>query len=88
MKQPDIPELSQIDDSVYLELKLEKGEWKQRQKDIVKKILREKPELVYVEGESIATYPVIHLLRKKHVPVIVKIEQNGRERIVRIPSGS
>ena len=88
VKQPDIPELSQIDDSVYLELKLEKGEWKQRQKDIVKKILREKPELVYVEGESIVTYPVIHLLRKKHVPVIIKIEQNGRERIVRIPSGS
>lgn len=88
VKQPDIPELGQLDDSVYLELQLEKGEWKQRQKDIVKKILREKPELVYVEGEAIKTYPVIHLLRKKHIPVVVKTEQNGIEKIVRIPSGS
>lgn len=88
VKQPDIPELGQSDDTNYLELQLEKGEWKQRQKDIVKKILREKPELVYVEGEAIATYPVTHLLRKKHIPITVKVEQGGKCKLVRIPSGS
>lgn len=88
IEQKDIPELSQAKDTVYLELMLDKGEWKQRQKDIVKGILRDKPDLVYVEGETIAVYPVIHLLRKKHVPVVVKVKNQGRELLMRIPSGS
>ena len=54
----------------------------------VKRILKEKPEAVYVEGEFFLTYPVVHQLRKKHIPVLTRVERDGEHYIVRIPSGS
>ena len=46
------------------------------------------PEAVYVEGEFFLTYPVVHQLRKKHIPVLTRVERDGEHYIVRIPSGS
>lgn len=34
----------------------------------VKEILKYKPEAVCVNGNVFSTYPVVHALRKKHVP--------------------
>ena len=72
---PDIPEL-------------EKQEWKSRIKEQVKQILKYKPEAVFVGENLFAAYPVVHALRKKHIPVLVPAEKDGQKLIVRIPSGS
>lgn len=34
------------------------------------------------------TYPVVHQLRKKHIPVLTLVKREGEHYIVRIPSGS
>lgn len=83
---PDIPEL-QVD-GIYGEVDMEKQQWKNRIKEQMKQILREKPEAVYVDGDVFLTYPIVHQLRKKHIPVLTLVEQQGQKRIVRIPSGS
>ena len=57
-------------------------------RDRVKAILKEKPEAVYVEGEVFYTYPVVHALRKKHVPVLTMIKKEERKLLIKIPSGS
>ncbi len=75
-------------DGIYGEVPFEKQEWKNLMKDEVKKILKQKPEVVYVEGDVFSTYPIVHLLRKKHVRVFTMAEQEGKKIIVRIPSGS
>ena len=67
---------------------MEKQQWKSRIKDQVKQILKEKPEAVYVEGEFFLTYPVVHQLRKKHIPVLTSVTKDGEKLIIRIPSGS
>ena len=38
--------------------------------------------------EIFAVYPLIHALRKRHMPVLVMTEMEGEQKIVRIPSGS
>lgn len=53
-----------------------------------KKILKYKPEAVCVNGNVFSTYPVVHALRKKHVPVLTIMENDEEKLIVRIPSGS
>ena len=68
MALPELPELNE--DGIFTEVAMEKQEWKNRIKAQVKAILKEKPEAVYVEGEVFYTYPVVHALRKKHVPVM------------------
>ena len=73
---------------IYGESTLEKQEWKAQIKDQVKKILKSKPEAVYVQGDLFAVYPLIHALRKRHMPVLVMTEMEGEQKIVRIPSGS
>ena len=83
---PDVPELNL--QGIYGEVAMEKAEWKSLVKDQVKKILKVKPEAVYIEGDIFSTYPIIHILRKKHVPVLTTVEKDGEKRIVRIPSGS
>ena len=75
-------------DGIYGEAAFEKQEWKNLMKDEVKKILKQKPEAVYVEGDVFSTYPIVHLLRKKHIRVLTMAEQEGKKIIVRIPSGS
>ncbi len=47
-----------------------------------------KPEAVYVTADLFAAYPVVHALRKKHVPVLMRAKKEGKTRIVRLPSGS
>ena len=83
---PDVPEL--IMQGIYGEVAMEKQQWKSRIKDQMKQILKEKPEAVYVEGDVFFTYPIVHQLRKKHIPVLTLVEQGGEPYIVRIPSGS
>ena len=73
---------------IYGEVAMEKQQWKSRIKDQMKQILKEKPEAVYVEGDVFFTYPIVHQLRKKHIPVLTLVEQGGEPYIVRIPSGS
>lgn len=75
-------------DGIYGEVLMEKQEWKKRIKVQVKEILKYKPEAVYVNGNVFSTYPVVHALRKKHVPVLTIMENDEEKLIVRIPSGS
>lgn len=81
-----LPEL-EIEDN-YAEVALEKQDWKARVKEQVRQILKYKPEAVYVQGNVFEAYPIVHALRKKHIPVLTMIEKAGRKLIVRIPSGS
>lgn len=81
-----LPEL-EIEDN-YAEVALEKQDWKARVREQVRQILKYKPEAVYVQGNVFETYPMVHALRKKHIPVLTMIEKAGRKLIVRIPSGS
>ena len=86
MNLPDLPPMEW--DGIYGESTLEKQEWKAQIKDQVKKILKSKPEAVYVQGDLFAVYPLIHAFRKRHMPVLVMTEKDGEQKIVRIPSGS
>ena len=81
-----LPEL-EIEDN-YAEVALEKQDWKARVKEQVRQILKYKPEAVYVQGNVFETYPIVHALRKKHIPVVTMIVKAGRKLIVRSPSGS
>ena len=86
MALPELPERNE--DGIFTEVAMEKQEWKNRIKAQVKAILKEKPEAVYVEGEVFYTYPVVHALRKKHVPVLTMIKKEERKLLIKIPSGS
>ena len=86
MALSELPELNE--DGIFTEVAMEKQEWKNRIKAQVKAILKEKPEAVYVEGEVFYTYPVVHALRKKHVPVLTMIKKEERKLLIKIPSGS
>ena len=86
MALPELPELNE--DGIFAEVDMEKQEWKNRIKAQVKAILKEKPEAVYVEGDVFSTYPVVHALRKKHVPVLTLAQDGERKLLIKIPSGS
>ena len=75
-------------DGIYGEVSMEKQEWKKRIKMQVKEILRYKPEAVCVNGNVFSVYPIVHALRKKHIPVLTIVEKDGEKVLVRIPSGS
>ena len=83
---PTCPELN-IDGS-YGESALEKSEWKIQLREYISDLLNEKPEAVCVSGDLFTAYPVMHQLRKKHIPVLTVSEQNGKQILLRIPSGS
>ena len=83
---PQLPELEM--QGIYGEVLMEKQEWKATVKEQVKQILKYKPEAVFVENNTFAAYPVVHMLRKKHIPVLTLAEKDGEKIIVRIPSGS
>lgn len=84
-----IPELPEMElDGVYAEVAMDKTEWKHQVKAKLKEILKYKPEAVYVSGDVFAMYPVVHALRKKHIPVLTLVEKDRKKMIVRIPSGS
>ena len=65
---PEFPELTL--DGIYGEVTMEKPEWKTYVKDQVKELLKTKPEAVYVNGNLFSLYPIVHQLRKKHIPVL------------------
>ena len=83
---PELPELEI--QGIYGEVALEKQEWKSLIKEQVKKILKYKPEAVFVGENLFAAYPIVHSLRKKHIPVLTLVQKDGKKLIVRIPSGS
>lgn len=86
MELPEVPELE--GQGIYGEVAMEKAQWKNYIKEQVKKILKVKPEAAYVEGNTFSTYPIVHALRKKHIPVLSAVQKDGEVYIVRIPSGS
>ena len=83
---PELPELEI--QGIYGETALEKQEWKSLIKEQVKKILKYKPEAVFVGENLFAAYPIVHSLRKKHIPVLTLVQKDGKKLIMRIPSGS
>lgn len=86
MTLPLLPDLEE--QGVYAEVAMEKEDWKTYIKDFVKQILEYKPEAVYVTADLFAAYPVVHALRKKHIPVLMRVQKEGKTCVVRIPSGS
>lgn len=86
MTLPLLPDLEE--QGVYAEVAMEKEDWKTYIKDFVKQILEYKPEAVYVTADLFAAYPVVHALRKKHVPILMHTKKEGKNHIVRLPSGS
>ena len=83
---PDLPALDI--NGIYAEIEMKKTEWKKYIKDLVKDLLKTKPEAVYVDGDMFSLYPIVHQLRKKHIPVLTSVTKNGEKLIIRIPSGS
>lgn len=86
MTLPLLPDLEE--QGMYAEVAMEKEDWKKYIKEFVKQILECKPEAVYVTADLFAVYPVVHALRKKHMPVLMRAKKEGKTRIVRLPSGS
>ena len=68
-----LPELTV--DGIYGEAAMDKQQWKNEVKENLKRILKQKPEAVYVEGNVFETYPIVHQLRKKHIPVLTMMEK-------------
>lgn len=86
MTLPSLPDLEV--QGMYAEVAMEKEDWKTYIKDFVKQVLEYKPEAVYVTADLFAAYPVVHALRKKHMPVLMRAKKEGKTCIVRLPSGS
>ena len=86
MTLPSLPDLEV--QGMYAEVAMEKEDWKKYMKDFVKQVLEYKPEAVYVTADLFAAYPVVHALRKKHMPVLMRAKKEGKTCIVRLPSGS
>lgn len=86
MTLPHLPDLEE--QGMYAEVAMEKEDWKKYIKEFVKQILEYKPEAVYVTADLFAAYPVVHALRKKHMPVLMRAKKEGKNHIVRLPSGS
>lgn len=85
----DFPELPEMEiQGVFGEILMEKQDWKKAVKEQVKQILRYKPEAVFVGNSLFSAYPVVHMLRKKHIPVLTVVEKDGQKLLLRIPSGS
>ena len=83
---PELPELTM--EGSYCEIVMEKSRWKSHIKDQIKQILKYKPEAVFAGDDMFSLYPIVHALRKKHVPVLTAVEKDGRKLLIRIPSGS
>ena len=86
MDFPELPALAE--EEYYKSVDLEKQEWKEIHKKTLKKILADKPEAVIIEGNPLMSYPLIHLLRKNHIPVLTPVQTKEGIELVRIPSCS
>ena len=80
--------LQKLPDLSSARISMEKTEWKSFIKDRIKEILRYKPEAVFADNAMFSLYPIVHALRKKHIPVLTAVEKDGQKLLVRIPSGS
>ena len=85
MPVPDIEIMEDGQSQPYAQVSMEKPQWKAYVKEHVKKILKYKPEAVFVSGDVFYTYPVVRALRKKHIPVLTSIEKDGKEYIIKLP---
>ena len=85
----DFPTLPEMEiQGVFGEILMEKQDWKKAVKEQVKEILKYKPEAVFVRDALFSAYPVVHMLRKKHIPVLTLVVKDEGKLLVRIPSGS
>ena len=76
----DFPALPELEiQGIYAEVSMEKQEWKAWIKDQIRKILKYKPEAVFVGENLFAAYPIVHALRKKHIPVLTAAEKRRTE---------
>lgn len=83
-----VPDLEIVEDGqsqAYAKVSMEKQQWKAYVKEHVKKILKYKPEAVFVSGDVFYTYPVVRALRKKHIPVLTSMEKDGKKLIIKLP---
>lgn len=83
---PELPEFTM--EGSYGEISMEKSQWKSHIKDQIKQILKYKPEAVFTGDAMFSLYPIVHALRKKHIPVLTAVEKDGQKLLIRIPSGS
>lgn len=83
---PELPEFTM--EGSYGEISMEKSQWKSHIKDQIKQILKYKPEAVFAGDAMFSLYPIVHALRKKHIPVLTAVEKDGQKLLIRIPSGS
>lgn len=85
MPVPDIEIMEDGQSQAYAKVSMEKQQWKAYVKEHVKKILKYKPEAVFVSGDVFYTYPVVRALRKKHIPVLTSMEKDGKKLIIKLP---
>lgn len=85
MPVPDIEIMEDGQSQTYAKVSMEKQQWKAYVKEHVKKILKYKPEAVFVSGDVFYTYPVVRALRKKHIPVLTSMEKDGKKLIIKLP---
>lgn len=85
MPVPDIEIMEDGQSQAYAKVSMEKQQWKAYVKEHVKKILKYKPEAVFVSGDVFYTYPVVRVLRKKHIPVLTSMEKDGKKLIIKLP---
>lgn len=81
----DIEIMEDGQSQAYAKVSMEKQQWKAYVKEHVKKILKYKPEAVFVSGDVFYTYPVVRALRKKHIPVLTSMEKDGKKLIIKLP---
>lgn len=84
MPVPDIEIMEDGQSQAYAKVSMEKQQWKAYVKEHVKKILKYKPEAVFVSGDVFYTYPVVRALRKKHIPVLTSMEKDGKKLIIKL----
>ena len=85
MPVPDIEIMEDGQSQAYAKVSMEKQQWKAYVKEHVKKILKYKPEAVFVSGDVFYTYPVVRALRKKHIPVLTSMVKDGKKLIIKLP---
>lgn len=84
---PELPDIVMQSDC-YGEISMEKAEWKNYIKEQIKRILSYKPEAVFAGDAMFSLYPIVHGLRKKHIPILTIVEKDGKKFLLKIPSGS
>ncbi len=85
MPVPDIEIMEDGQSQAYAKVSMEKQQWKAYVKEHVKKILKYKPEAVFVSGDVFYTYPVVRALRKKTHTCAYKHGKGREKLIIKLP---